>query len=519
MRLPRILVSATRPDQSGALLLVDLETNSCETILPHRVGGLVADGDRFYVLQIDDQLTAARLAIFDRDGLVGTRMICECADAHCLVMAPDGRLALTATASNEIIYLDRDGDELERWSPDPNAEPDAWHLNSLHATDHGLLATCFGRFHRFRDWADGGDGTGLLFEVPSGRVLANSLKNPHDPWRVSGGWIINDSGRKRTVFCSDTGDMESLADLDGFTRGLIVTPELLVVGLSVNRHAADQGSARIAVIDRATRRVWKTSCAPFSDFSEIGHLTLAPETSVIEAVRHTSLPPLMPVAAEVHDPVGSIEVIDADVPTGLGKLQVVLRLRNSGAATWPTALAIDCEVVGGTGPLDTPRQDWKLPVPTPGGKPLTIKLLVDWPPPRQRTGWRHLRFTLTDANGRRWSANDRWSPGVLDLARIGDGVIDSTTAALERTTRELEAALAELDEVRVHRRHAEQQVVELSLHLGRLKDVGPRSLAMAHRLTQMARRFPGLSAACCAIVDFMRRRRSAVTSKEHVHPG
>ena len=132
MELSPLLVSA-----SGGVYFVDLEKGTYRPLLPYP-GALAATLTHLYVARTLNEQT--RLDKHDRQGLVWMRRVAGCFDTHAVTLLPDGGFALCSTGSNEVLFLDAEGHEVRRWTPDAAAEFDSWHVNSLTVANGKLYA-------------------------------------------------------------------------------------------------------------------------------------------------------------------------------------------------------------------------------------------------------------------------------------------------------------------------------------------------------------------------------------------
>jgi hypothetical protein len=158
-------------------------------------------------------------------------------------VAWDGeRLACVSTLTNEVLWVDRNGDVQHRWRAP--GEGDCWHLSGISSAPNGVLVTAFGRFEAHRDWAEAmRAGRGFVLEIPSGRVRASGLTSPHSPRLIDDVLAVCDSGREALLVGSRR------VELGGWTRGLAVSETHLVVGVSASRGRA--GQAQLVLLRRS----------------------------------------------------------------------------------------------------------------------------------------------------------------------------------------------------------------------------------------------------------------------------
>ena len=247
MTTPSFLVS-TYGDVAtggGVVLLRDGEATTLDVLSSV---GLHVDGDRLYrVLRASSEVEEpGELLVYDRVGVRGYHRLDAVNDAHDVVVH-EGRLLVASTGTNSVVEVLPDGEQRTFWRGPVGG--DSWHLNGLVDHEGSLVATAFGRFGSHRGWAQEGAtrGAGVLFDLRSGEDLVNGLTSPHDPRPWQGGWLVCDSGNHALVH--STGTALRAVQLDGWTRGLAVTAEHLLVGLSRSRVPGGRRRAAVAVID------------------------------------------------------------------------------------------------------------------------------------------------------------------------------------------------------------------------------------------------------------------------------
>lgn len=171
-------------------------------------------------------------------------------DAHD-VFSDGTRRLIVATHDNSLIELGGRGRMPVRVLP---GEPDSWHLNCLEDVRGELFASAFHRGGTFRQWSRNADGSGFVFSLASGAVVADGLSMPHSPRFVDGLWLICDSAQNELVAVDprDPSERVRTVGLGGYTRGLAFDHDHLYVGISAKRQRGDSGTgaASIAIVDR-----------------------------------------------------------------------------------------------------------------------------------------------------------------------------------------------------------------------------------------------------------------------------
>lgn len=111
---------------------------------------------------------------------------------------------------------------------------DRCHLNGLASEgDRIAYATAFARSDTARGWNENRYRTGLLMEVPSGKIVLEGLCLPHSPRLFEGELYLLESGKGRVLRVDpQSGTVAAMPTLPGFTRGLDCQGDILFVGLS-----------------------------------------------------------------------------------------------------------------------------------------------------------------------------------------------------------------------------------------------------------------------------------------------
>ena len=142
-------------------------------------------------------------------------------------------------------------DFVPRWKPrfvSTLAAEDRCHLNGL-ALENGRprFVTCLGETDTRDGWRPGKAAGGCLIDVQSGQIMVRGLSMPHSP-RIHQGrvWLV-ESGRGRLVVADlRTGQVEPVAILPGYARGLTFLGGYAFIGLSKIRQTATSAGLPIA---------------------------------------------------------------------------------------------------------------------------------------------------------------------------------------------------------------------------------------------------------------------------------
>jgi hypothetical protein len=227
---------------------------------------------------------AGELLLYDACGLLGYRRVDALREAHGALWH-EGHLLAVSTLTNSVLRLDETGSVTHTWSAP--GEGDCWHLNNLLLHHGRLLVSAFGRFAEHRGWSEPSarDGSGVVFDMVSGEDVLSGLTCPHDPLALDGGWLVCNSGTGELWRCAPDGAVLARHALGGWTRGLTYDAEHVYVGVSAHRLLGLEGTAAVAVLDRATlceRARWALPCR------EVFALVFAP-ASLVAAQRSSAI--------------------------------------------------------------------------------------------------------------------------------------------------------------------------------------------------------------------------------------
>lgn len=157
-----------------------------------------------------------------------------------------GTLWLVSTRFSCLGTLNGSDSFVPRWHPpfiSALTPEDRCHLNGLAiAYDEPRFVTALAETDTRGGWRDTKGTSGLIMDVRSGETIVRGLSMPHSPrWHNGRLWVL-ESG-KGTIATVDParGEVTTVAELPGFTRGLAFAGRYAFIGLSQVRESVFRG--------------------------------------------------------------------------------------------------------------------------------------------------------------------------------------------------------------------------------------------------------------------------------------
>jgi uncharacterized protein (TIGR03032 family) len=152
-------------------------------------------------------------------------------------------LWLVNTRFSCLSTLDRDYSFVPRWRPSfisGYAAEDRCHLNGLEVVGgKPKYVTALGTSDSAGGWRENKAGGGVLIDVESGEFICRGLSMPHSPrWYQDRLWVLESGNGTLATVDPRTGQLDTVAELPGFTRGLDFLGPYAFVGLSQVRESA-----------------------------------------------------------------------------------------------------------------------------------------------------------------------------------------------------------------------------------------------------------------------------------------
>lgn len=288
--------------QSGRLVLVRRDGDKVNTHLryfpsPMGIsvqGAKLALGTRTTVWEFWNQAAAARTV--DPEGRVDACFMPRRGHTtgnvqiHDLGYDATGELWAVATRFSTLVTFDRENSFVPRWRPpfiSGLSADDRCHLNGLAMVDgRPKYVTVLGMTDEPGGWRADKAAGGAILDIDGGAPITVGLSMPHSPrWHNGKLWVL-ESGRG--ALCTvdvETGQVTTVAELPGFTRGLSFVANVAFIGLSKVRETVFDG---LPITQADTPRECGVWCVDINTGETLGFLRF--EGSVTELFEVAVLP-------------------------------------------------------------------------------------------------------------------------------------------------------------------------------------------------------------------------------------
>lgn len=276
-----LIISSLGGDQGGGGLFA-WDGGEVETIDQLSTLGISLCNSHFLrLLRAGDDINSmGEMLVYDQRGVKRYYRIDILCDAH--DVAWDGEnYVVVSTGSNSILWMAPSGEIVRTWRAP--GEDDSWHVNCLCIRDGIVYVSAFGKFQKYRGWANAGlTPAGLIYDPVAGRDAVTGLIGPHNPRFIDGTWTVLNSPIGEMWQIDETGRIRRQIKLTGYLRGLAVSNEYFFVGSSSTRKDHDSSTrASVIVIDRED---WKVIDYIPLHCREIYDLVLTPP-SLVQGLR------------------------------------------------------------------------------------------------------------------------------------------------------------------------------------------------------------------------------------------
>ncbi len=158
--------------------------------------------------------------------------------------------------------LDQQSSFVPRWRPkfiSALAPEDRCHLNGLGMVNgKPKYVTALGTTDTAGGWRENKANGGILLDIETGEEISSGLSMPHSPrWYRDRLWVLESGNGSLGTVDLESGKLETIVQLPGFTRGLDFWGPLAFIGLSqVRETAVFSGIPLTERLDERTCGVW-----------------------------------------------------------------------------------------------------------------------------------------------------------------------------------------------------------------------------------------------------------------------
>lgn len=198
-------------------------------------------------------LQPAQLVQFGGDLQEGLTSAEDFDDIHDVMVEGDFSYVVK-TDSNEIIKLDSQGREQQRWTLP--GERDSWHVNCLARWNNRLVFSAFGDLRLYREYKEKSEGLGIVQDLETGEKLIGDLSQPHSLLATGENLLLANSASFEIREFDSSGHLLRSKKLDGYTRGILSHGGVLYVGLSRSRNV-NVGPLANAIVVALDAESWK----------------------------------------------------------------------------------------------------------------------------------------------------------------------------------------------------------------------------------------------------------------------
>ena len=155
----------------------------------------------------------------------------------------DGQIWLINTRFSCLCTVDNYHSFVPRWKPPFISAydlSDRCHLNGLGIKENRpKYITALGATDTPNGWRDNKANGGILMDIDSNETIARQLSMPHSPrWYRDRLWVLESGKGSLATVDIETGNLTTVIELPGFTRGLDFYENLAFIGLSQVRETA-----------------------------------------------------------------------------------------------------------------------------------------------------------------------------------------------------------------------------------------------------------------------------------------
>lgn len=232
--------SVTPQNTAEGIFLLDLKSKSLNQLYKGNFAGLKQYKHHFYVLQRDLNELWILDKHFHRISQIPLNPISNIGELHGLDISSDGLIYIVGASNNKVLILESKTMQKKEELILTHEKFDFHHMNDICVTDNDIYLSMFSIHHQWDTLKEISAGVVVKFDrntlLPKS-VVSDGLRAPHSV-TISQNHLYFCDSLNMNVCRVDlkSKDVLATAQFHGFTRGLYLDGEILIVGQSEMRH-------------------------------------------------------------------------------------------------------------------------------------------------------------------------------------------------------------------------------------------------------------------------------------------
>ncbi len=217
----------------------------------------------------------------------------------------DDELWFINTRFSCLCTLDQQNSFVARWKPNfisALAAEDRCHLNGL-AMVNGKpkYVTALGMTDTAGGWRENKANGGILLDIETGETIISHLSMPHSPrWYRDRLWILESGQGSLATVDLESGKLETVVQLPGFTRGLDFCGPLAFIGLSqVRETAVFSGIPLTQRLDERICGVWVVNIETAQTIAFLKFEAAVQEIFAVQVLRGVRFPEILDIGDDL----------------------------------------------------------------------------------------------------------------------------------------------------------------------------------------------------------------------------
>ncbi|MEM9162981.1 MAG: TIGR03032 family protein [Cyanobacteria bacterium P01_F01_bin.4] len=212
----------------------------------------------------------------------------------------DDELWFVNTRFSCLCTLDMAYSFIPRWRPpfvSAYAPEDRCHLNGLAIVDdRPKYVSALGQSDQPQGWREHKANGGLVMEINHNEIITQGLSMPHSPrWYQDRLWVLESGQGSLATVDLANGQLETVAQCPGFTRGIDFAGPLAFIGLSqVRESAVFSGLPLTERLDERTCGVWVVNIETGQTLAQMRFESGVEEIFAVQVLPGIGFPEIMP---------------------------------------------------------------------------------------------------------------------------------------------------------------------------------------------------------------------------------